>query len=133
MSLKNGAVALAGSPVGEDTRDRLVGALSTVSVLLASRSAPDVGTPGAAWPRWVQTTYAGKLCTTREDTYDVLVVVPGADNSTSVDDGDATRELVAPVLMSTVGVELAYAEPVAVAFNDRQTMPAVRFRVTVRR
>lgn len=133
MSLANGALRPVAASADPDTRDRLVGALGTVPGLVASGSAPDQATPGAAWPRWVQTTYAGKLCTVREDVYDVLVIVPASDNATSVDDGDTTRELVAPVLMSTPGVELAYAEPVAVAFNDRQTMPGVRFRVTVRR
>ena len=122
----NGAVRGAGA----DSRAKLVAALATVPGLLASSSVPDQATAGAAWPRWVQTTYSGRLCELSVHEYDVVVVLPADYAATTVDQGDVFRDLVAPVL-NRVG-SIAYAEPTLVAFNDNQTMPGIRFRVTCR-
>jgi hypothetical protein len=89
-----------------------------------------VATAGAAWPRWVQTTYAGHLCSVASDDFDVYAVLPGDYLETTVDEGDTFRDAIEPALMA-VGT-LAYSEPVSVAFNDSQTMPGIRFRVTIK-
>lgn len=97
---------------------------------MASQNAPDVATAGSAWPRWVQTTYRGRLCSVAIDDFDVYVVLPADYLDTTVDQGDAFRDVVEPAL-APVAV-IAYSEPVAVQFNDQQTMPGLRFRVTSR-
>lgn len=104
-------------------------ALAGVSGLSATLSAPDVATAGAAWPRWVQTTYSGALCDPADDTFDIYVVLPADYAQQTVDDGDTFRDAVEVALWSVSTI--AYAEPVAIQFSDHQTMPGLRFRVTV--
>lgn len=131
MSLGNAAVEPGTHRRASEVRAALVGALSTVPGLVAASNAPDVATAGAAWPRWIQTTYAGRLCSVAVDEFDVYVVLPGDYIDTTVDQGDAFRDLVEPAL-APVAV-IAYSEPVAVQFNDNQSMPGLRFRVTARK
>jgi hypothetical protein len=111
------------------TRARIVAALDTVAGLTGSSSAPDQATAGAAWPRWVQTTYDGPLCTLAQDQYDVLVTLPGDYAASTVDEGDGFRDRVGLALVRLGRV--AYAEPVAISFQDRQTMPGLRFRLEI--
>lgn len=110
-------------------RQSLVDAMNGVPGVVAGIAAPDVATAGASWPRWVQSTYHGKLCDVVQDTYDVFVVLPGDYLATTVESGDNFRDLIEPVLMRLASI--TYSEPVAVQFNDSQTMPGLRFRVTV--
>jgi hypothetical protein len=114
----------------QDVRAQLVAALATITGITAYPVVPDQATAGAAWPKWIQTTYDGPLCTLARDTYDVLVTLPASYVATTVDEGDAFRDAVADVLLS-VGV-LQFAEPVQVTFKDKQTMPALRLRVVVK-
>lgn len=125
MSLANGSTKTR----AQDVRGVIVAALATVDGLTAYPVVPDQATAGAAWPKWVQTTYNGRLCSLAEDTYEVLVTLPAAYVATTVDEGDAFRDDVAAALMLTAVVE--FAEPVQVTFNDKQTMPALRFRIVV--
>lgn len=111
-------------------RQTLVDALETVPGLSAGISAPDVATAGAAWPRWVQSTYDAKLCAPTSDQYDVIAVLPGDYATTTVESGDELRDLIEPALWRVAAI--TYSEPIAVQFNDRQTMPGLRFRVTLR-
>jgi hypothetical protein len=127
MSLAQPAERVRGS--GADTRARLVAALNTVPGLAATSEVPDVATPGAAWPRWRQTLWNGPLCDPAQHAYDVYVVLPAAYLATTVDEGDSFRDLVAPVLRRVGRID--YAEPTALTFNDNQTMPGIRFRVTI--
>jgi len=69
------------------------------------------------------------MCTLARDSYDVLVTLPGDYLATTVDEGDGFRDVVGLRLNSLGRVE--YAEPVSIAFADRQTMPGLRFRLTV--
>src|SRR5262245_16165131 len=101
------------------TRAAIVAELATVPGLTATTAAPDQATAGAAWPRWIQTTYDGHLCTLARDQYDVLVTLPADYLATTVDQGDGFRDTVALVLVRLGRV--AYAEPVSIAFQDRQT------------
>lgn len=112
-------------------RQSLVDALAAVPGVSAGTAAPDVATAGAAWPRWVQSTYNGRLCTVTADTYDVFVVLPGDYLTTTVDRGDELRDLIEPALMAVPRSVISYSEPVAVQFNDSQTMPGLRFRVSI--
>jgi len=112
------------------TRAGIVAALGAVDGLTAYPSAPDQATAGAAWPRWVQSTYDGPLCTLARDEYDVLVTLPGDYAPSTVDDGDGFRDVVG-IALTKVG-RVAYAEPVSIAFQDRQTMPGLRFRLETR-
>jgi len=127
MSLANGSATR--STTSQGTRAGIVAALATLNGVTAYPTVPDQATAGAAWPKWVQTNYAGHLCTLTQDTYDVLVTLPAAYVATTVDQGDAFRDVVAPVLLRLGRLEVA--EPVNVTFNDKQTMPALRFRLVV--
>jgi hypothetical protein len=59
----------------------------------------------------------------------VLVTLPAGYAGTTVDDGDGFRDVVAMALVKLGKVN--YAEPVSIAFADRQTMPGLRFRLTI--
>lgn len=109
-------------------RAALVTALGTVEGLTAYPTAPNQATAGAAWPKWVQTTYAGHLDTLGLDTYEILVTLPASYAEQTVDEGDGFRDLVAFALMPVARV--VFAEPAQMTFNDRQTMPGLRLRVT---
>lgn len=111
------------------TRAAIVAALDAVTGLTGSTSAPDQATAGAAWPRWVQSTYDGPLCTLARDQYDVLVTLPADYAATTVDEGDGFRDRVALALVRLGKVE--YAEPVSISFQDRQTMPGLRLRLVI--
>jgi hypothetical protein len=124
MSLANGSTRTA-----TGTRTRIVDALEAVDGITAYPVVPGQATAGAAWPKWIQTLYAGHLCSLAQDTYDVLVTLPASYVATTVDQGDAFRDVVAPALLRLGRLEVA--EPVQVTFNDKQTMPALRFRVVV--
>jgi hypothetical protein len=113
-----------------DHRAALVAALDSVEGLTGYPVAPDQSTAGAAWPKWVQTTYAGRLCDTHVDTWEVYAVLPGDYLPTTADQGDALRDLMAPVLARLGPIE--FAEPVSIAFNDHQQMPGLRFRLTTK-
>lgn len=110
-----------------DMRAALVAALDSIDGLTGYPVAPDQATDGAAWPKWVQSVYSGRLCDTRLDTWEVYAVLPGSYAPTTADQGDALRDLVAPVLGRFGPID--YAEPVAIAFNDNQSMPGLRFRL----
>lgn len=111
-----------------DVRAALVAALDAVEGLTGYPVAPDQATAGAAWPKWVQSTYDGRLCETRADTWEVYAVLPSEYAPTTADQGDALRDLLAPVL-ARFG-PIAYAEPVVIAFQDNQSMPGLRFRLS---
>jgi hypothetical protein len=131
VSLANGRSPGAALALASDTRGALVAALDSVDGITAYPVAPDAATAGAGFPRWVQTTYRGALCDPTEDTYDVYLILPGDYLATTADEGDRLRALTAPALAAVGHVD--YCEPVAVTFNDHQTMPGIRFRVTVRK
>jgi hypothetical protein len=104
--------------------------LETIPSLTGYPVAPDQATAGAAWPVWIQTTYDGPLCTLARDRFDVLVTLPADYAAGTVDDGDRFRDVVALTLMHLGSIE--YAEPVAIQFGDRQTMPGLRFRLVTK-
>jgi hypothetical protein len=112
------------------TRQAIVDALGAIPGLVAYASAPDQATAGAAWPRWQQTTYDGRLCELAVDTYDVLVTLPADYASTTVDEGDGYRDVVAMALIG-MGARIQYAEPVRITFTDNQAMPGLRLRLTI--
>ena len=109
-------------------RGELVAALASVEGLTAYPTAPNQATAGAAWPKWVQTTYDGKLDVLGHDTYEILVTLPASYAEQTVDEGDAFRDVVALALLDVARV--VFAEPAQITFNDRQTMPGLRLRVT---
>lgn len=131
MSLKNGAVTET-APAGRagTARQTLVSALQAVPGITAYPNNPDAAVAGAAWPNWIQNTYNGRLCETAVRTYEVLLTLPASYISETVDQGDAFVDTVAAALMS-IGV-VTFAEPVLIPFQDRQTMPGLRFRITLR-
>jgi len=130
MSLANGGRTTA-DPVRPATfRDRLVAALAAVDGIEAYPTAPDQATAGAAWPKWIETTYDGDLCSLARDTYEVIVTLPGSYAAHTVDQGDGFRDVVAFALIPIARV--TFAEPAQITFNDRQTMPGLRFRVVLR-
>lgn len=128
MSLANGTAER--TTRAQDVRSALVAALATVPGLTAYPVAPDQATAGAAWPKWVQTTYDGALCDLARDTYEALVTLPADYVETTVDQGDAFRDQVAFAVMSVGRVE--FAEPIQITFQDKQAMPGLRLRVVVK-
>ena len=132
MSLKDGAL-LTSAPAGRagSARAAIVSALQSVEGITAYPVNPDQPVAGAAWPNWVQNTYNGRLCETAVRTYEILVTLPAAYIRDTVDQGDAFVDTVAAALMG-IGV-VTFAEPVLIPFQDRQTMPGLRLRVTYRK
>jgi hypothetical protein len=130
MSLGSPTTTVNGSTKATADRDAIVAALDSVDGLTGYPLMPDQATAGAAWPRWVQTTYDGALCTLARDVYDVVVILPGDYLEHTVDQGDGFRDVAARALMNLGHISLA--EPVQVTFDDRQTMPGLRFRLTAR-
>jgi len=59
----------------------------------------------------------------------VLVTLPGDYAPATVDDGDSYRDTVGLALVRLGRV--VFAEPVSIAFADRQTMPGLRFRLEI--
>lgn len=114
---------------GTDSRALILATLETVPGLSVTPSAPDVAVAGAAWPVWRQTLYTGRLCEPGTHAYDVFAVLPGDYAATTVDDGDRLRDALVPALARVGHVD--YAEPIYLTFNDNQTMPGVRVRVTI--
>lgn len=112
-----------------DTRAAIVAVLGAIPGLTAYPVAPDQATAGAAWPRWITSTYDGPLDTLARDQFDVLVTLPAGYLGTTVDEGDSLRDVVALALQRIGRVN--YAEPVSIAFADRQTMPGLRLRLTI--
>ena len=111
------------------TRAAIVAAINGIAGLTGYPVAPDQATAGAGWPRWIQSTYDGPICTLARDEFDVLVTLPAGYLESTVDEGDKFRDVVALSLNSLGRVN--YAEPVSIAFADRQTMPGLRIRLTV--
>lgn len=129
MSLATRATQAPGTRPGS-ARAGLVAALATVEGLTAYPTAPNQATAGSAWPKWVQTVYSGHLDTLALDTYEVLVTLPASYAEQTVDEGDAFRDVVAFALMAVATV--TFVEPAQITFNDRQTMPGLRLRVTTK-
>lgn len=113
-----------------DTRAAIVATLNTIDGLTGYPVAPDQAVAGAAWPRWIQTTYDGALCSLAKDQYDVFVTLPAGYLETTVDQGDGYRDTAALALVTLGTVQ--YAEPVQITFDDNQTMPGIRYRLTIR-
>jgi hypothetical protein len=130
MSLASPNGAATRTTKAATNRADIVAALDGVDGLTGYPLAPDQATAGAAWPRWVQTTYDGALCTLSRDAYDVVVTLPADYVAQTVDQGDGFRDVVARALMHLGQVSLA--EPVQITFDDRQTMPGLRLRLTIR-
>lgn len=112
-----------------ESRAEIVAALDAVDGVTAYRSAPDQATPGAAWPKWVQSVYNGPLCSLAVDTFEVLVTLPAGMAIETVDRGDGLRDVVAFELARVGHVE--FVEPASITFQDRQAMPGLRFRMTI--
>jgi hypothetical protein len=111
------------------TRAAIVEALAAIPGITSYPVVPDQATTGAAWPRWVQTTYDGALCRLAKDTYEVFVTLPGDYLEHTVDQGDGFRDTVALALSLLGRVE--YVEPVQIQFQDQQAMPGLRLRLTI--
>lgn len=116
--------------VATDSRTALVTALATVPSLSVTPQVPDVPTEGAAWPVWMQTTWAGLLASPGRATYDVYVLLPAAAAATTVETADGLLAQVAQAIWQLCVIELA--EPVSVRFDNQTTMPGMRLRVTMR-
>jgi hypothetical protein len=113
-----------------DTRAAIVAALGAVPGLVPSTNVPDVPTPGAAWPAWVQTTFAGTLASPGVPAYDVYVLLPAGYRQDTVEQGDSLLALVVDALWPLGQVQLA--EPVTVRFDSSQTMPGLRVRLVMK-
>ena len=127
MSLANGTSTRA-RPT--DVRAALTAALGAVPGVTAYPSVPDQAVAGAAWVKWLQTTYDGKLEMPGTFTYECYLTLPADYLAETVGQGDAFLEVLIPALWPVAQVQ--YAEPVQIQFNDRQSAPGIRLRVTTR-
>jgi hypothetical protein len=127
MSLSNGTGTRARPAT---VRQTLTAALATVPGKSATPSVPDQATAGAAWVKWIQTTYDGKLELPGTYTYEILLSLPADYLAETVDQGDRFLEALIPALWPVC--RIVYAEPVSITFNDRQSAPGLRLRVTTR-
>lgn len=131
MSLANGSRTTPDSATRPGaTRDALVAALASVEGVTAYPVAPDSATAGAAWPKWIQSTYDGTLGALPRDIYECLLTLPGSYTATTVDEGDRFRDQMANAVTSLGSIQ--FVEPAQITFNDRQTMPGLRLRLIVR-
>lgn len=113
------------------TRATLTAALGTVPGVTAYPNVPDQPVAGAGWVKLVQVTYnAGPFCAPGAYTYEVFLTLPADYLAETVDQGDEFLDVLVPALWPLVVVQ--YAEPVAIQFNDRQSMPGLRLRVITR-
>lgn len=111
-----------------DPRGRIVEALGTVVGITATETVPPAAMAGAAWPTWVQSQFNGKLHYTVSSQYDVIVVLPAGSLETTVEAAGGLVDEAGEALMKIGTIE--YVQPVNVAFQDGQTMPGIRFRMT---
>lgn len=109
-------------------REAIKSALATVDGLIPTDTTPNAPTPGATWPRWVQTRFTGKLAYVPVSDYDVFVVLPAGTNEVSVEAGDGLMVTVSEALYKIGTVE--YCQPVTIQFDDGHTMPGLQFRMT---
>jgi hypothetical protein len=109
-------------------REQIISALATVDGLVPSDASPNSPVAGAAWPRWVQSTYSGKLHYLTVSTYDVCVVLPAGQAETTVESADGFVDTVADALLKVGTIE--YVAPVAFQFDSGTTMPGIQFRFT---
>lgn len=87
-------------------------------------------TPSAydAWPKYAQSTYVGaRLGVVGEHEFDVLVLLPDIDQESLIDAGDEVLAVTVEALWSLGRVTTA--QPVQVAFDQRQSSPAIQIRV----
>jgi len=132
VSLANGTTVGRIRGTSAQSRETIVATLDAIDGLTGYPSAPEQATAGAAWPKRIQTTYAGHLSPAGDvTTWEVYVVLPDDYAATTVDEGDALCDLVAPELVRLGSV--AYSEPIRIMFNENQSMPAIRFRMTTKR
>lgn len=127
MSLSNGTRARS-APA--DVRAKLTAALATIPGVSATPTVPDQATAGAAWVKWIQTTYDGTLDSPGTFAYEIILTLPADYLAETVDQGDRFLAALIPALWPVARVQ--YAEPVSITFNDRQTAPGLRLRVTTR-
>lgn len=130
MSLANGSRLADSATRPGATRDALVAALASVEGVTAYPVAPDSATAGAAWPKWITSTYGGAVGSLPRDTYECLLTLPAAYTATTVDEGDRFRDQMVFAVWELGTVE--FVEPAQITFNDRQTMPGLRLRLVVR-
>lgn len=110
-------------------RDDLVTALATVPGISALTTSPDAPVAGSAWPRWVQTRYVGgKLHLIAVNDYDVYAVLPNGAEAATVEQGDGLLPMLAAALLPVAAID--FAEPVSIQFDEGQTMPGIRIRLT---
>jgi hypothetical protein len=109
------------------SRQMIADVLASVEGLIASPSNPDTVIAGGAWPRWVQTTFEGRLCDDQNVQWDVFVCLPAGYLPDTVEVGDQLVPAVATVLANLGDVELC--EPVTIGFDDQTSTPGLRFRL----
>jgi hypothetical protein len=109
-------------------RDEIKAALATVPGLIPTDTTPKAPTPGACWPRWVQSRFTGKLRFLPTSDYDVLVVLPAGASEVSVEAADGLMAAVAAALLKIGTVD--YCQPVSLTFDEGTTMPGLQFRTT---
>lgn len=110
---------------------KILAALALVPELVPTATAPDVPTPGAAWPRWAETRYlGGKLSSRPVSMFEVIVLLPAGYGPDTIALGLEIRDTIAAALGTAGIVDLA--EPVLITFGDGADMPAIRYRMTPR-
>lgn len=130
MSLANPARTLAAPGASlADARAAIVAALAGAG-FNAATVAPDSPTPGATWPQWQSTEYAGHIGNPPRHTFAVFVVLNAGDFETAVAEADDVGPRAAAALYPFLSIQMT--EPVQITFGDGTTMPGIRLRVVTR-
>jgi hypothetical protein len=109
-------------------RQNIIDALATVTGLNPGDVPPHSPVAGAAWPKWVQSRFTGKLRYSTVSDYDVCVVLPAGMMETTVESADGLVDVCAAALLKIGTIE--YVQPVGFTFDDGTTMPGIQFRMT---
>lgn len=109
-------------------RDSIVAALATVEGLSPVQTPPASPVAGAAWPKWIQSRFGGKLHYTTVSDYDVCIILPAGMQETAVEAADGLVDVCADALMK-IGV-IEYCQPVMFTFDSGNAMPGIQFRMT---
>lgn len=109
-------------------RAQIIAALENVTGLIPGEASPNSPVAGAAWPRWVQSRFNGKLHYVAVSEYDVCVVLPAGMAETTIDAADGLVDSVADALLKIGTIE--FCQPVSFTFDEGTTMPGIQFRFT---
>lgn len=106
-------------------REKITAALGAMPPLHATNTQPSVVTTWSAWPVWSSTSWINRCV--RQTRWFVFVVLPSADQSSTIEAGDPLIEDVGDA-MTAIQLTVDLVEPVRLVLEPGQAgVPALRF------